>query len=127
MTTLGALLSVNAGVAEPMTVQGEAIVTGFRKRPTGDVERIEVSGLVGDDHVDDAHDLDRAVLFYQRSHYDSWSSELGRELAPGTFGEQFTVEAPTEDELLVGDRLRVGGALLQVTQPRIPCRKWRCG
>lgn len=123
MARLGALLSVNIGVAESMMVQGEAIVTGFRKRPTADVGRIEVNGLVGDDHVDDAHDLDRAVLFYQRSHYDFWSSELGRELAPGTFGEQFTVEAPTEDQLLVGDRLRVGEALLQVTQPRIPCRK----
>jgi ferredoxin-NADP reductase/MOSC domain-containing protein YiiM len=123
MATFGVLLSVNAGLAAPMTVQGEPIVTGFDKRPTGAAERIEVGGLVGDDHVDDAHDLDRAVLFYQRSHYETWSRELGRQLEPGTFGEQLTIDGPSEDEIVIGDVLRIGELILEVTQPRIPCRK----
>jgi ferredoxin-NADP reductase/MOSC domain-containing protein YiiM len=123
MSAFGVLLSVNAGPAAPMTVHGETIVTGFDKRPTGAAARIEVDGLVGDAHVDDAHDLDRAVLFYQRGHYEFWSRELGRQLAPGTFGEQFTIDGPCEDEIVVGDRLRIGGLVLDVTQPRIPCRK----
>lgn len=123
MTSFGAVLSVNAGRAAPMAVQGETVVTGFDKRPTRAAGRIEVDGLVGDDHVDDAQDLDRAVLLYQRHHYDTWSRELGRDLAPGLFGEQLTIEGPDEDEVLVGDELRIGEVLLQVTQPRIPCRK----
>lgn len=123
MTTFGVLLSVNAGRAAPMTVQGETVVTGFVKRPIGAAARIEAGGLIDDDHVDDAHDLDRAVLVYQRHHYDSWSRELGRNLLPGIFGEQLTIDGPTEDEVLIGDELRIGDVLLQVTQPRIPCRK----
>ncbi|WP_232665185.1 MOSC domain-containing protein [Pseudonocardia sp. TRM90224] len=123
MTTFGALVSVNAGSAAPMAVQGETVVSGFDKRPLPDAGWVDVGGLAGDDHVADAHDLDRAVLLYQRHHYDSWSRELGRALAPGTFGEQLTVEGPGEDDVLIGDELRIGGALLQVTQPRIPCRK----
>lgn len=114
---------MNAGRAAPMVVQGETIVTGFDKRPIGAAGRIAVGGLVGDDHVDDAHDLDRAVLVYQRRHYESWSRELGRDLAPGIFGEQLTIDGPAEDEVLVGDELRIGEVVLRVTQPRIPCRK----
>jgi len=123
MTTFGALLSVNTGWAAPMAVQGETVVTGFVKQPIGAAARIEVNGVVGDDHVADADDLDRAVLFYQRHHYDSWSRELGRELPAGIFGEQLTIDGPAEDEVLIGDQLRIGDVLLQVTQPRIPCRK----
>jgi ferredoxin-NADP reductase/MOSC domain-containing protein YiiM len=123
VSSFGTLLSVNAGQASPMTVQGETVVTGFDKRPTGAPGRIEAGGLVGDDHVDDAQDLDRSVLLYQRHHYEAWSRELGRDLAPGTFGEQLTIDGPAEDEVLVGDVVRVGEVLLEVTQPRIPCRK----
>ncbi|MFD3928203.1 MOSC domain-containing protein [Streptomyces sp. NPDC058614] len=119
----GALLSVNVGEAKPMTVQGETIITGFDKRPTDGAVRVEASGLVTDDHVDDADDLDRALLFYQRGYYDSWDSELGRRLPHGTFGENLTFEGPADDEVMLGDELRVGEALLRVTQPRIPCRK----
>ncbi|GAA0711995.1 MOSC domain-containing protein [Dactylosporangium roseum] len=123
MGDYGAVLSVNAGAAAPMRVQGDTIVSGFVKTPTDQVRRIEVGGLAGDDHVDDADDPDRAVLCYQRRHYDAWSEELGRELAPGMFGEQLTIDGPAEADIRVGDLLRVGSALLAVTQPRIPCRK----
>jgi ferredoxin-NADP reductase/MOSC domain-containing protein YiiM len=119
----GALLSVNVGEAKPMTVQGETIITGFDKRPTDGAVRVEASGLVTDDHVDDADDLDRALLFYQRSYYDSWDSELGRRLPHGTFGENLTIEGPADDEVMLGDELRIGDVRLRVTQPRIPCRK----
>ncbi|MEJ3651952.1 MOSC domain-containing protein [Actinomycetes bacterium KLBMP 9759] len=122
-STFAALVSVNAGSAAPMAVQGETIVSGFDKRPLDGAGWVGTGGLAGDDHVDDAHDPDRAVLLYQLHHYDSWSRELGRHLAPGTFGEQLTVDGPGEDDVLVGDELRVGSAVLRVTQPRIPCRK----
>lgn len=119
----GALLSVNVGEAKPMTVQGETIITGFDKRPTDGAVRVEASGLVTDDHVDDADDLDRALLFYQRSYYDSWDSELGRRLPHGTFGENLTIDGPADNEVMLGDELRIGRVRLRVTQPRIPCRK----
>ncbi|NUR92260.1 MAG: MOSC domain-containing protein, partial [Nonomuraea sp.] len=117
------VLAVNVGHAGPMVVQGETIVTGFDKRPTDGAVRVEAYGLVGDDHVDDALDLDRAVLLYQRCHYDAWEAELGRELPPGTFGENLTVDWPADHEVGLGDELRIGDVRLRVTQPRIPCRK----
>ena len=45
------------------------------------------------------------------------------DFAPGQFGENFTTVGLLEDEVCVGDKLRVGGALIQVTQPRVPCYK----
>ncbi|MEU7864258.1 MOSC and FAD-binding oxidoreductase domain-containing protein [Nonomuraea sp. NPDC049141] len=119
----GALLSVNVGEAKPMIVQRETIITGFDKRPTDGAVRVEASGLVTDDHVDDADDLDRALLCYQRSYYDSWDSELGRQLPHGTFGENLTIDGPVDAEVMLGDELRIGEVRLRVTQPRIPCRK----
>lgn len=123
VAAFGALLSVNVGVAKPMDVQGETVITGFDKRPTADAVQVEASGLVTDVHVDDAADLDRALLFYQRSYYDSWDRELGRTLAYGTFGENLTFEGPADEEVMLGDELRIGEVRLRVTQPRIPCRK----
>ena len=41
----------------------------------------------------------------------------------GKFGENLTTEGLIEDELCIGDRLRVGSAILTVTQPRMPCYK----
>jgi MOSC domain-containing protein YiiM len=119
----GEVLSVCAGRAAPMRVQGETIVTGFDKRPVEDRVQVGRDGLDVDDHVDDALDRDRAVLLYQRSYYDAWRHELGRELAPGTFGENLMVEAAEDEDIALGAELRVGSALLRVTQPRIPCRK----
>ncbi|MEV0981676.1 MOSC and FAD-binding oxidoreductase domain-containing protein [Streptomyces sp. NPDC049915] len=119
----GELLSVNLGQAQPMTVQGETIVTGFDKRPAQGAVLVGADGPVADDHVDDADDRDRALLCYQLRHYDDWRRELGRDLPPGTFGENLTVDGPADDEVAVGDELRIGEVLLRVTQPRIPCRK----
>lgn len=123
MNSFGTLLSVNVGRAALLAAQGETIVSGFVKLPVATAQRVEAGGLLSDDHVDDVADPDRAVLLYQRSHYDAWSAELGRELGPGMFGEQLTVEAPLENEVCVGDQLQVGDVVLEVTQPRIPCRK----
>ena len=47
---------------------------------------------------------------------------LGRDdFVNGQFGENFTVEGLPDDEVCVGDRYRVGGALFEVTQPRVTC------
>ena len=117
-------MSVNVGRAAALPLlQGETVISGFFKYPSRTAERVEKLGLVGDDHVDDVDDPDRAVLFYQLAHYDRWTQELGRELPFGAFGEQLTFDGPFEDKLWLGDQLAVGEAVFQVTQPRIPCRR----
>jgi ferredoxin-NADP reductase/MOSC domain-containing protein YiiM len=66
----------------------------------------------------------RAVYVYDWSAYEYWSEFLGRDdLVPGHFGENFTVEGMPDDEVCVGDRYRIGGAVFEVTQPRVTCYK----
>ncbi len=66
---------------------------------------------------------DKAVYCYPSEHYSSWQAELGRSLDFGLFGENLTTAGLFEDLLHVGDVLAVGGAVLQVSQPRLPCFK----
>jgi MOSC domain-containing protein YiiM len=64
-----------------------------------------------------------AAYLYSADDYAWWSARLGRPLEPGTFGENLTVTGLPDAEVLVGDVLRIGGAVAQVTAPRIPCFK----
>ena len=57
---------------------------------------------------------------YSADDYEWWSTQLGREVPPGTFGENLTIEGLPTD-MNVGDRLLIGDVLLEATAPRIPC------
>jgi MOSC domain-containing protein YiiM len=62
------------------------------------------------------------VFVYQIDSYHYWQRELKRgDLTFGQFGENFTVEGLADSEVCVGDRYRIGGALFEVTQPRVTC------
>src|SRR5207244_4789618 len=64
----------------------------------------------------------RAVFVYQMDSYRYWRRELKRtDFTFGQFGENFTVEGLADSEVCVGDRYRIGGALFEVTQPRVTC------
>jgi ferredoxin-NADP reductase/MOSC domain-containing protein YiiM len=64
----------------------------------------------------------RAVLVYQIDSYRYWETQLGRkDFVFGQFGENFTVEGLSDDEVCIGDRYRIGSALFEVTQPRVTC------
>ena len=64
----------------------------------------------------------RAVFVYQIDSYHYWQSQLGRnDFTYGQFGENFTVDGLSDREVCVGDRYRIGGALFEVTQPRVTC------
>ncbi|WP_319684421.1 MOSC and FAD-binding oxidoreductase domain-containing protein [Streptomyces sp. AK02-01A] len=64
----------------------------------------------------------RAVLVYQTDSYRYWEKELGRDdFVSGQFGENFTVEGLPDDEVCIGDRYRIGGAVFEVSQPRVTC------
>jgi ferredoxin-NADP reductase/MOSC domain-containing protein YiiM len=64
----------------------------------------------------------RAVFVYQMDSYHYWESLLGRnDFTFGQFGENFTVEGLPDNEVCIGDRYRIGGAIFEVTQPRVTC------
>lgn len=87
-------------------------------------------GIVGDEQADLAvhGGPDKAVCVYATRHLDSWRSELGLDMAPGAFGENFTVSEITEDDVCIGDAYQCGTAVVEVSQPRQPCwklaRRW---
>jgi ferredoxin-NADP reductase/MOSC domain-containing protein YiiM len=64
----------------------------------------------------------RAVMVYQTDSYRYWETQLGRhDFTFGQFGENFTVDGLADKEVCIGDRYRIGGALFEVTQPRVTC------
>ncbi|MEM7410365.1 MAG: MOSC domain-containing protein [Myxococcota bacterium] len=120
------ILSVNVGLPRDVSWRGKTVRTGIFKQAVSGAVRVERVHLEGDGQADlEVHGgVDKAVYAYPSAHYAHWSEWLGEaELAWGAFGENLTLEGALEDEVNLGDRFRAGTALLEVTQPRIPCHK----
>ncbi len=120
-----ALLSIQ--VAKPRAVRhmGKDVPTGIFKLPVTQPVMVRRLNIDRDEQGDlTVHGgVDKAVYCYAAEHYPAWREELARDLPYGTFGENLTVTGLMEDELHVGDLLEVGDAVLQVSQPRLPCYK----
>jgi MOSC domain-containing protein YiiM len=116
------LVSVNAGRAEPMKIGARTVTTGIRKGP---VERGHVGalGLAGDVVADEENHggPDQALYLYSAEDYAWWADELGGVPEPGTFGENLTLSGFGPEPVRIGERFRIGAALVEVTAPRIPC------
>ncbi len=120
------LLSVNLAMPRAVDYKGRSVMTGIYKEPVAGPVQLHHEGLEGDGQADlKVHGgPDKAAYAYPIEHYAWWQEQLGRGPFPhGQFGETLTVQGLLEHELGIGDRLRIGGALLQVSQPRTPCFK----
>jgi ferredoxin-NADP reductase/MOSC domain-containing protein YiiM len=118
------LLSVNVGLPRDITWQGKAVHTGIWKAPVQGRRMVRRLNIDGDGQGDLAgHGGEhRAVLVYQIDSYHYWQNRLGRsDFTQGQFGENFTVDGLADSEVCIGDRYRVGGAVFEVTQPRVTC------
>lgn len=105
--------------------------TGFFKEPVAGPVWVGATNVSGDGQADlRSHGgPDKAVLAYAAGHYPGWRSELYLEIPYGAFGENFTIDGLDESTVCLGDVYAVGGARVQVSQPRVPCwkiaRRWR--
>lgn len=119
------VMSLNVGRPATLTRGDRSVRTGIVKRPVDGPRTARALNLDGDGQADlRVHGgPDKALYAYPSEHYPRWEEELGRELAYGTFGENLTTSGLHEAAVVIGDRLRVGAALLEVTQPRVPCAK----
>lgn len=120
------IVSVNVGLPREVIWKGMNVATGIFKTPVDGPVHIGQLNLAGDKQADlTVHGgADKAVYAYPAEHYEYWRRELpGTTLSWGQFGENLTTEGLSEDTLHIGDRLRVGSAILTVTQPRMPCYK----
>jgi ferredoxin-NADP reductase/MOSC domain-containing protein YiiM len=121
---VGRLVSVSVGLPKDVTWQGRTVFTGIFKDPVTGPRRARKLNLEGDGQGDLAgHGGEqRAVFVYQLDSYRHWERELGRDdFQHGQFGENFTIEGLADDEVCIGDRYEIGGALFEVTQPRVTC------
>lgn len=120
------LLSVNVSLPKEVQNNGKTMTTGIFKEPVKKRVMLRTMNLDGDGQADlvGHGGIYKAVYVYSIENYEYWKSELSRnDFTYGQFGENFTVEGMLEDEIHIGDVFRVGGALVEVTQPRVPCAK----
>lgn len=119
------ILSVNVGGLQQIEKKnGDAFYTGIFKTPVTAAVNVTSAGLVGDAQGNQKQHggPDNAVYVYSAEHYATWRREEARDdLVFGTFGENLTVTALQEADVRIGDVYRAGTALLEVTQPRLPC------
>jgi len=119
------LVSVNVGRPRTVEWNGRTITTGIFKEPVEGRVWLRALNLDGDRQADaSVHGgPDQAVCAYPSEHYAWWREQLpGRQLRWGAFGENFSTQGLLEDTVLIGDRFRIGGAEVEVTKPRMPCR-----
>ena len=119
------ILAVLTGKARPF--RGDE-PSAIGKRPVADSVAVEALGLVGDEQADrTVHGgIDKAIHHYPADHYDWWRGHLGDASlldAPGAFGENISTAGLDERNVCLGDRFRLGTALVEVTQARQPCWK----
>ncbi|MGH3320583.1 MAG: MOSC domain-containing protein [Streptosporangiaceae bacterium] len=121
------VISVNVGRAFAAEWAGRLKRTAIDKRPVEAPVGVRRLGLAGDEQADTKHHggPDQAVYAYAREDLDWWAESLGRLLPDGAFGENLTVRGVDVTGALLGERWRVGTALLEVTAPRIPCSVFR--
>jgi MOSC domain-containing protein YiiM len=120
------IISINISKPKVVLYNGKELKTGIFKVPTCDEVTIETLNIIGDEQADlVSHGGEhKAVYAFSFNHYDYWKDVLkNRNLSNGAFGENFTVSNFSEENAKIGDQYRFGTALLEVSQPRVPCFK----
>ncbi len=116
--------SLHIGVVRPLGPK--ATPSGIAKYPVDRPVQLTKTGFAGDEQGDRKNHggPEKAVHHYPRDHYAAWGSDLGEHPllgAPGAFGENVSTSGLTEADVAIGDRFRLGGALIEVSQGRQPC------
>lgn len=125
------VLSIQVGLPKAYTHSGRADnqdsvwSSGIFKSEVEGPVFVSQEGLTGDGQADLKHHggPDRVLLLYSKSHYDHFEIFIGKQIPHGGFGENLTIDHFLEDEVCLGDTYQIGEAVIEVSQPRIPCFK----
>ena len=121
---MGVIVSVNVGLPRDVAWEGRTVRTAVWKTSvTGRIfaRRLNLDGD-GQGDLRGHGGEQRALMVYQLDSYRYWAGYLGRtDLVAGNFGENLTVEGLADNEVCIGDRFRIGGAVVEVSQPRDTC------
>ena len=117
------LANINIGQERTQQNGNKLETTGIYKLPTPEPVHISSLGIKEDFIASRKHHggPDQAMYVYGTTDYDWWSTELGRDLYPGTFGENLDITELESSQFNIGDRLLIGSVILEITAPRIPC------
>ncbi len=116
--------SLNIGLPKKEMFFGKEIVTGICKMPVTGPLPLDELGFSGDGVGDPKNHggRDKAVCVYGKDHYRYWEEVLGIKLPDAAFGENLSTSNLLESDVCIGDIFEVGTAIVQVTQPRQPCK-----
>lgn len=122
------VLTVLAGKVRPF--RGPDEPSAIAKTALAGPVSVGLMGLAGDEQADRVHHggRDKAIHHYPLDHYAAWRAELGDHpllAGPGGFGENVSTLGLTEEAVCIGDRFRLGTALIEVSHGRQPC--WKLG
>ena len=125
MNERGRVTSVNVGRIANEFDGRQHYTTGIGKHAIAGRASLERERVVGDEIADlkNHGGPDRALYAYAAEDYAWWEGQLGRPLAYGLFGENLTLAGIDVNGASIGERWRIGEAIVRVTSPRIPCFK----
>ena len=117
------VLTVSVGAVGDLPYRGGSIRSAFVKAPVAGLVAAGKLGLRGDEQGDRTKHggPEKAICTFPAEHYPHYEQLLGRRLERPAFGENLTTWGLTEENVCVGDVLRIGSALVQVSLPRSPC------
>lgn len=121
------LLSVNVATPRPASYAKPVYKTAIDKRPVNGPTKVEQLGLEGDQVADTKYHggVHQAVYVFAREDLDLWGERIGRRIENGQFGENFTTSGIDVNEALLGERWKIGTAVFEVAEVRIPCRTFQ--
>ena len=128
------ILSVNTARSAMRLIQGRSVPTAIGKRAVAGAVAVHRLGLDGDEQADQSvhGGLSKAIYAYPVAHYPFWQGVRAQAsvagaadaLPHGFMGENLTIDGLLEQQLWIGDRLRLPGCVLAVSEPRQPCFKF---
>ena len=119
------VVSVNVGRPAALSTGRRVVDSAIVKQPVIGPVAACATNLAGDEQADKIHHggHDQAVYAYASEDADFWSTEIGRELQPASFGENLTLAGVDVSGARIGERWRIGTTELRVAGPRVPCLK----
>ncbi len=119
-------------IGGPKPFRSDGAMSAMAREPVDRPVMLRKLGFEGDQVADPAvhGGIDKAVHFYPPEHYSKWvahfaSEEFSHPLLEyaGAFGENISAPGLVEDKVRIGDRFRIGRALVEIAQGRQPCWK----
>jgi len=131
VTRVATVAAVRTGRVRTHQWAGRAVPSAAVKDEVAEPVWLDTLGLAGDEQADRRNHggPDKALLVYAGHHYPRWRLDEGLDLPFGAFFENITLAGvagrpgPDETTVVLGETWRLGGAVVQVSQPRSPCYK----